>query len=69
MNQFSQRKFLHTADVSAASPIFLKAGGNLPESGSEATTNQVEKANISPEKIPEITRFESIYFKNTKTPS
>ena len=69
MNQFFRRKFLHTADVSAASTIFLKAGRNLPESGSKATTKPVETANISPEQMSETTKFESIYFKNTKTPS
>ncbi len=69
MNQFSRRKFLHTAGVSAASTIFLKACGNPPEPGSEATTEQVETADISPEQMPETTRFESIYFKNTRTPS
>ncbi|WP_041619468.1 hypothetical protein [Stanieria cyanosphaera] len=69
MNQFSRRKFLHTVDVSAASTIFLKAGGNPPEPGSQATTEQVETADISPEQMPETGRFKSIYFKNTATPS
>ena len=69
MNQFSRRKFLYTAGVSAESTIFLKACGNPPEPESEATTEQVETADISPEQMPETTRFESIYFKNTRTPS
>ncbi|MDJ0571111.1 MAG: hypothetical protein QNJ53_18965 [Pleurocapsa sp. MO_192.B19] len=69
MNQFSRRKFLYTAEVCAASAIFLKACGNPPEPGGEANTEEVETADISPEQMPETTRFESIYFKNTRTPS
>lgn len=69
MNQFFRRKFLRTADVSAASTIFLKPGGHLPESGTEATTKQVETANISLEQMLKTDKFQSIYFKNTKTPS
>lgn len=69
MNQFSRSKFLYTADISVASSMFLEACGNPSQPGSEATTSQVETANISPEQMPKTTRFESIYFKNTRTPS
>ena len=53
MNQFSHRKFLYTAELSATSTIFLKACGNPPEPGNKATTEQVVSADITPEQIPE----------------
>ena len=42
MNQFSRKKFLYTAELSATSTIFIKACGNLSELRNEATIEQVE---------------------------
>ena len=42
MNQFSRKKFLYTAELSATSTIFTKACGNLSELRNEATIEQVE---------------------------
>ena len=51
MNQFSRRKY--TARLSTTSTISLKAYGDPPELGNEATTEQVETADINPEQMPE----------------
>ncbi len=57
MNQFSRRKFLYTAGVSAASAVLLNAClGNPPEPGGETATEQVETTDISPEMMPETTK-------------
>ena len=42
MNQFSRKKFLYTAELSATGTIFTKACGNPSELGNEATIEQVE---------------------------
>ncbi len=61
-NNYSRRKFLITAGVSAASTIFLKGClGNPPEptanTGSSPATTAVPVANISPEQAPEVTKI------------
>lgn len=56
MNQFSRRKFLYTARISAINALLLKACGNPPKPGGETSIDRVETANISPEQILETTQ-------------
>ncbi len=57
MNQFSRRKFLYTAGVSAASAVLLNAClGNPPEPGGETATEQAKPVDLSPEMTPETTK-------------
>lgn len=42
MKQFSRKKFLYTAELSATGTIFLKACGNRSELGNKTTIEQVE---------------------------
>lgn len=45
MKQFSGKKFLYTAELSATGTIFLKACGNPLELGNKATIEQLELEN------------------------
>ncbi len=57
MNQFSRRKFLYTAGVSAASAVLLNAClGNPDEPGGETATEQAKPVDLSPEMTPETTK-------------
>lgn len=53
MNQFSRRKFLYTAGLSA-SAVFLKScAGNPPTAGGDNNADTAENIEISPEQMPE----------------
>ena len=57
MSQFSRRKFLYTAGVSAASALFLKScAGNPPEATQADGAETVANVEISPEQMPETTK-------------
>jgi bicarbonate transport system substrate-binding protein len=54
-NQFSRRKFILTAGVSASAMLLKGCLGNPPEPGGAAQAKQVETVKLTPETTPETT--------------